>query len=103
MASKKIALTEFYRTRNIPSEVDTSDIEALCKEVMRRKPKAAYEEIGERAMLVLLSDWQAGKNEGGGSEALAERVITYQDRLMQHLKNIHKKEYEYEYRHPENI
>lgn len=90
MASKKIDLTEFYRTRNIPSEVDTSDIEALCKEVMRRKPKAAYEEIGERAMLVLLSDWQAGKNEGGGSEALAERVITYQDRLMQHLKNIHK-------------
>ena len=48
MASKKIDLTEFYRTRNIPSEVDTSDIEALCKEVMRRKPKAAYEEIGER-------------------------------------------------------
>lgn len=90
MASKKIDLTEFYRTRPYPSDVDKSDIEELCKAVMKRKPVKPLVPQGNTAMLVLLSDWQAGKNEGGGSEALTERVVAFEDRLLQRLKDLRK-------------
>jgi predicted phosphodiesterase len=90
VASKKIDLTEFYRTRAVPSSVDREDIDVLCKLVMKRKPVAPISPVGEKVLLVLLSDWQAGKNEGGGSEALAERVIYYQDALIKRLKDLRK-------------
>jgi len=56
---------------------DRADIEALCQEVMRWKaPKGKRPEAGtgNRAFVIIVSDWQAGKGEGGGSPALIERV-----------------------------
>jgi predicted phosphodiesterase len=91
MASKKIDLTEFYRTRLRPVEIDTTDIDALCEAVMKRKPaKAVSGPEGDMAMLVLLSDWQMGKKEGGGSEAIADRICTFQDRTLVRLADLKK-------------
>jgi hypothetical protein len=91
MAKKqKVDLTEFYRARLKPIEVDFEDLQVLCKDVIKRKPGKTVRPEGDMSMLVLLSDWQMGKKEGGGSEAIAERIINFQDRLMERLKELDK-------------
>src|SRR6056297_2642586 len=54
----------YYKATVLPRhEVATSpDVEALIREVKRRKPAPSRDEVlAERALVVLLSDWQAGK------------------------------------------
>jgi len=82
----------YYRATIKPREVqgDRADIEALCQMVMKRKPKPGVSSDTNAAMLVLLSDWQLGKSEGGGTEATAERIINAQDRTMARLKELRK-------------
>jgi len=82
----------YYRATIKPREVqgDRADIEALCQMVMKRKPKPGVSSDTNAAMLVLLSDWQLGKSEGGGTEATAERVMNAQDRTMARLKELRK-------------
>ena len=86
----KIDLSEFYNDRKGVMEVDGEDLTELCKAVMKKKPAKPVGPQGEMVMMVLLSDWQAGKKEGGGSEAIAERIVNFQDRLMQRLKDLRK-------------
>ena len=55
---------------------DTNDIEALCQYVMKAKaPKAVKTEKVEAAFVVLLSDFQLGKGEGGGTAGTTERIL----------------------------
>jgi hypothetical protein len=69
------------------------DITALCDFVRKRKPPRKtpppVDEI-ERAFLVLIADWQAGKNEGdgAGSEAFVERVLVAFDRTIERLAEL---------------
>lgn len=82
----------YYRATIKPREVrsDRADIEALCKVVMKRKPVKPLPQTGDRAMLVLLSDWQLGKGEGGGSEATVERIMRQQDATLFRLAELNK-------------
>ena len=85
----------YYRATLKPREAhdDRADIEALCKMVMKRKPRP-ISGIGldttKAAMVVLLADWQLGKGEGGGSEATIERIMVAQDRTLARLKELRK-------------
>jgi hypothetical protein len=90
MGNNKIDLSEFYRHRMEPIEVDGEDLTILCKSVMKKRPAKPVAPIGNKTMLVLLSDWQAGKKEGGGSEAIAERITNFEDRLMYRLRDLNK-------------
>ena len=89
-SKNKIDLSEFYNDRKGVMEVDGEDLTELCKAVMKKKPAKSVGPQGEMVMMVLLSDWQAGKSEGGGSDAIADRIVTFQDRLMQRLKDLKK-------------
>jgi hypothetical protein len=66
----------YYRATVIPSRdsVVSPDVDVLIREVKRRKP-TAVEPQGERALVVCLADWQAGKSDHGGVEALVERLV----------------------------
>jgi hypothetical protein len=91
MASKnKLDMSEFYRHRLEPIEVDQEDLTNLCKMIEKKKPAKPVEPEGDVAMLALLADWQMGKMEGGGSEAIANRIIAFQDRLIFRLRDLKK-------------
>jgi len=90
MSKNKIDISEFYRHRLEPKTVEPEDLTELCKNIAKRKPGKPTKPTGDKSMLVLLSDWQAGKSEGGGSEMIAERIIAFQDRLVQRLKDLKK-------------
>lgn len=82
----------YYRATIRPREaaVDRADIEDLCRQAMRRRPRASQAPLSGRAMVALLADWQTGKNEGGGSPALTARVLEFQDRLLRRLADLKK-------------
>jgi hypothetical protein len=91
MVSKnKIDLNEFYRHRLTPRDVDPIDIDALCKLASRRGIGKPVKPTGDKSMLVILSDWQTGKSENGGTEAIVERVTFYQDQLIHRLRELNK-------------
>ena len=54
---------------------DRVDVEQLIREIKRRKPPAPKEPLEERALVVCLADWQAGKPDHGGYEALIGRLL----------------------------
>jgi len=72
---------------------DRADIEALCALVAKHKtPKKTLPAgTGNRAFLCVLSDWQLGKNEGGGSEATTERILLAYDKIVYRLIELIKK------------
>jgi len=89
----EIVRMKYYRATIAPrtSTVDRADIESLCKEVMKRKPPRnlpKYEK--ESAFLVILSDWQLGKSEGGGTEATAQRILDACDASLQRYRELIK-------------
>ena len=54
---------------------DRVDVEQLIREIKRRKPPAPKQPLEERALVVCLADWQAGKPDHGGYEALIGRLL----------------------------
>ena len=90
MSKSKIDISEFYRHRLEPKIIEPEDLTELCKTVAKKKPGKPTKPTGNVSMLVLLSDWQAGKNEGGGSGMIAERIISFQDRLVYRLRDLKK-------------
>jgi len=82
----------YYRATVLPvSDVATSpDVEALIREVKRRKPQAPKDLLEETALVVLLADWQAGKPDHGGVEALIERLLDLKRRVPNRFKQAAK-------------
>ena len=83
---------KYYRATIKPREltVDRADIDALCKLVEKRKPVKPVKNESKRAFLVLLSDWQLGKGENGGTEATTQRIINACDKAVQRYKDLSK-------------
>lgn len=80
----------YYRATVKPAgSRESADLDALIARVRRHKksPPAASERP-ERAFLVLLSDWQAGKGEGGGYEALVERVERLREAVPRRVREL---------------
>lgn len=69
---------------------DDGDVVALCRAAAKLRPVKAPVVDGERALAVVLSDWQAGKGEGGGTEATVERVVNALGALKRRLAELAK-------------
>jgi len=67
---------------------DRADLDRLTAEIRRHKPRARPEVDTERALVVALSDWQTGKSEGGGTDALVHRVLQLADDLPRHVRRL---------------
>ena len=83
----------YYRATVIPSvnATDVSDIEALIREVSKRKPgKPPTNPLAERALVVALADWQVGKSDHGGVEALVERLLRLKDAVPARIRALAK-------------
>jgi len=81
----------YYRATVIPaSTASTPDVDDLIREVKRRKPKPPEDVLAERSLVVLLSDWQAGKADHGGVEALVERLMALKDAVPRRVKEAHR-------------
>jgi len=83
----------YYRATVIPSAGATTapDIDALIREVKKRKPgKPPADPLEERALVVALADWQAGKGDHGGVEALVERLLLLKDAVPKRIRELAK-------------
>jgi predicted phosphodiesterase len=78
----------YYRATVVPcrDSVAEPDVEALIREVKRKKRKPPEDILAERALVVCLSDWQAGKSDHGGVEALVERLMALKDAVPARVK-----------------
>ena len=81
----------YYRATVIPaSTASTPDVDDLIREVKRRKPRPPKDILAERALVVALADWQAGKPDHGGVEALVERLMALKDAVPARVKESQK-------------
>jgi predicted phosphodiesterase len=78
----------YYRATVIPSAdaEQSPDVDALIREVKRRKAKPPIDILAERALVVCLADWQAGKADHGGVGALVERLMALKDAVPARVK-----------------
>lgn len=74
--------------RPIGNATDVPDIDALIKEVKRKKRKGPEPTEGSRALCVVAADWQAGKGDGngGGAQELLERLFILRDEVPRRVK-----------------
>jgi hypothetical protein len=84
----------YYRATVVPSRdsVAEVDVEALIREVKRRKRKPPEPTDGSRALCVVAADWQAGKGneQGSGAKELLERLFTLRDEVPKRVKALKK-------------
>jgi len=80
----EIKRLRYYRASIVGRKVTshTADVEALCRDVMKRRPRKPATVEGDRALVVCLSDWQVGKGEGDGSRGTMERLLAARDALV---------------------
>jgi predicted phosphodiesterase len=83
----------YYRATVVPSRdsVADVDVETLIREVKRRKPAPLPDDaLADRALVVCLADWQAGKGDHGGVEALVERLMALKAAVPARVKEAHR-------------
>ena len=68
------------------------NVDTLCEKVLKRKPlkSVSFVNTVDRALVITFSDWQTGKGEGGGPEAMTERICLAQDRVVERVKELRK-------------
>ena len=83
----------YYRAtvRPVSGHTDAPDVDALIREVKRRKRgKPPENPLAERGLVVALADWQAGKSDHGGVEALVERLLRLKDAVPERIRALAK-------------
>ena len=82
----------YYRATVLPvSAPQSADIDALVSEAKRRVKSAGRPTpASSRALVVCLADWQAGKSDHGGVEALLDRLWLLKDAVPARLKQLKK-------------
>jgi len=88
----EVVRMKYYRATIKPRDivVDRADIDKLCKMVEKKKPSKPVVENGNSSFLVLLSDWQLGKSENGGTEATTKRIIDAIDKAVYRYKQLQR-------------
>jgi hypothetical protein len=77
------------KLRKRQDDENAPDVEALCERLMKRtKPPKAKPSDAERSLLILLSDLQAGKGEGGGTDALIDRLEWCFGEIVAHVREL---------------
>lgn len=83
-----------YRWNLVPVGGPTAsdvDLDATIKRIRKhRKQRPQIEGRPQRAFVVALADWQAGKRDGGGIEALIERVESLRDAVPDRIRQLRK-------------
>ena len=68
---------------------DHADIEALCRQASKRKPrKVPVIDVADRALVVAFSDWQLGKGEGDGTAGTVDRIIASIDATVARINEL---------------
>jgi hypothetical protein len=82
----------YYRATVVPASSASTDVdvEALIREVKRRKAAPPKDVLAERGLVVCLADWQAGKSDHGGVEALVERLMKLKSSVPARIKEANK-------------
>jgi len=82
---------KYYRCVIKPREQvkDQADVDELCQWVQKKKPRPVSTDNGG-AFVLLLSDWQLGKSEGGGTEATVDRIMGALDLAVARWKKLGK-------------
>ena len=83
----------YYRATVLPAagQTDVPDVETLIREVKKRKPgKPPADPLEQRALVVALADWQVGKSDHGGVEALVERLLVLKDAVPARVRALAK-------------
>jgi len=92
-ADQKYATTKpawRYRFAVVPStSVEHPALEILNR--LKRTPKPRTKWTGESAFVVNLNDWQTGKDAGGGTDALVERLDGYFDMVAERARDLGKR------------
>lgn len=82
----------YYRASIVArqSAADRVDVDDLCVQISKRKPPKGVAKIGaeDLAQVILLSDWQLGKGEGGGTPAAIERIEAAFDGFDQKMREL---------------
>lgn len=83
---------ESYRASVIPVSptLPDGDIDALIKSVEKWKPGKAKKSSGEAAFVFNIGDTQYGKDAGGGSEEIVERVLAGYEAGVVRFKELQK-------------
>ncbi len=87
---------KYYRATLRPKGVATSDerqadIEELLAFIKGRKPvKPVQARDIQTSYLVLLSDWQIGNGEAGGTDKIIEQILASRDRAVAHAVKLRK-------------
>ena len=79
-----------YRWNLVPaSSLLVEDVEDLVSKIEKRRKRPPKVDLDQpRALVVCLSDWQAGKAEGGGHEALIERVLKLKQMIPDRVRQL---------------
>lgn len=91
----EIVRLKYYRCRIEQTRVNTADLEELIAMVKRRRPPAKVPtDLGEKALVVALSDWQVGKagEVNGGTPEFLERLLATMDRVYDRAKKLRKEQ-----------
>ena len=87
----EIKRLRYYRATLAPRIRDESsrlDVDALCAEVMKRKPVKRPAVDAERALVLCLSDWQVGKGEGDGTPGTVDRILGARDAAVERVREL---------------
>ena len=89
----------YYKATVVPARQDAlgDDLEGLVRAAQRRRgksPQNASERVSDdsagRALVVALADWQAGKGDHGGVEALLDRLFSLKAAVPARVKHLAK-------------
>lgn len=88
----EIRRLKYYRATIVgrTSGYDRADVELLCSQVMKRRPRKVVTATADLALVVALSDWQIGKGEGDGSVGTTERILLARDALIERIKQLRR-------------
>lgn len=81
----------YYRATVVPvGEADHPDLDTLIAEAKKAKRKKPPAVESERALVVCLADWQVGKSEGGGVNALVGRLTRLMEQVPARVAELKK-------------
>ena len=80
----------YYKASVVPKLEFQEDVGELVREVRRRKPSRVPVAESGRWLVVCLADWQAGKSDHGGVEALLGRLYRLRDAVPERVRELRR-------------
>lgn len=94
MGEGKVQRFKYYRATLKPKTNERgilqTDIDELINFIKKRKPVKLLPVKGDTSYVVLLSDWQIGNGEAGGTELITEQILAGLDRAVAWAKELRK-------------